>query len=398
MRVLGVLFFFISFSVFAHTGSGDFWMQIKAKDKFERSAIANMGYALEEVRDDHVVVMGTDEDYHKFSSMGILLSGYKVQEEVIVQDFPAGDDKFHDHHEVMAVMDELQSKYPDIIKVNTVGMSIEGRIIPQATLTVNPETHLSKPGIVFLGAHHAREHLSVEVPIRHLVRLCEEYENGNEEVVQLLQTRSLYFIPLVNPDGKAHDIKDGRYKMWRKNRRLFGSIYGVDLNRNYSFQWGTGGSSTNPRSDVYMGPEPFSEPETRAVRDFVTSHENLTILLTYHTFGKLILYPWGHKYDEIGNESDFQIHRRMAEKMSEWNGYSPQQSSSLYVASGDTTDWSYGELGLISFTFELDPGSRFRGGFYPGAGVIDDVVEKNWLPALYLTDLADNPNRVLEGE
>ena len=86
----------------------------------------------------------------------------------------------------------------------------------------------------------------------------------------------------------------------------------------------------------------------------------------------------------------------MAETMAKWNGYVPQQSSDLYIASGDTTDWSYGELGIISFTFELDPKSMWKGGFYPGQSKIPVVFKKNIKPAMYLIDHADNPYRVIQ--
>ena len=88
----------------------------------------------------------------------------------------------------------------------------------------------------------------------------------------------------------------------------------------------------------------------------------------------------------------------MAEKMAEWNHYAPKQASELYQASGDTTDWSYGDQKIISFTFELDPANNGwgGGGFYPGAGVIPAVQQKNLEPILYLLEYADNPYRVLD--
>ena len=83
--------------------------------------------------------------------------------------------------------------------------------------------------------------------------------------------------------------------------------------------------------------------------------------------------------------------------MATWTGYTPQQSADLYVASGDTCDWAYGERGIFAFTFELDPRDSWGGaGFYPGDEVIDSVVEKNKEPFLYLINLADNPHRVLD--
>jgi carboxypeptidase T len=172
--------------------------------------------------------------------------------------------------------------------------------------------------------------------------------------------------------------------------------YGVDLNRNYGYKWGTGGSSSNTGSETFKGPAPFSEPETRSVRDYVTAHSNISTLLSFHTYSQLILYPWGHSYASIGNARDKEVHEKMANQMAKWNGYTPQQSSELYIASGDTTDWSYGELKIISFTFELDPSRWGGGGFYPGAGHIEPTVAKNTEPVLYLLEYADNPYRAIE--
>jgi carboxypeptidase T len=212
----------------------------------------------------------------------------------------------------------------------------------------------------------------------------------------LLESRDIWIVPMVNPDGVEWDIASNRYRNWRKNRRNNGNgTYGVDLNRNYGFRWGTGGSSRDPASDVYMGTEPFSEPETRVIRDFVRARSNAKTLLTFHTFSELILYPWGHTHQRLGNERDRAVFETMAQTMSQWNGYRPQSASDLYIASGDTVDWAYGELGIFAFTFELSPKSLWDGGFYPGAGVIDRVFEANIQPCLYLIEVADDPYRVL---
>src|SRR5690606_31479829 len=104
-----------------------------------------------------------------------------------------------------------------------------------------------------------------------------------------------YIAPVINPDGKQYDIEHNQYKLWRKN---VGQRSGVDLNRNYGGPgYGGQGSSSNPRSDVYHGPNAFSEPETLAVKELLETHTNITINLSFHTFSELILYPWGYKYD-----------------------------------------------------------------------------------------------------
>jgi carboxypeptidase T len=245
-----------------------------------------------------------------------------------------------------------------------------------------------------MGNHHAREHLSLEIPLMLIHFLLNNREDP--KIKNLLETRDLWFVPMVNPDGAEFDIATGKYKWWRKNRRNNGDgSFGVDLNRNYGFKWGTGGSDTDTSSDVYMGKEPFSEPETQTIRDFVEAHLNAKVLLTFHTYSELVLYPWGNTYDDVGNAKDLAVFKKMATTMAAWNRYKPQQSSDLYIASGDTTDWAYGTHGIFAFTFELSPRDMSGGGFYPGAKVIEGVFQKNIEPALYLIESAKQTTRDL---
>ena len=247
-----------------------------------------------------------------------------------------------------------------------------------------------------MGGHHAREHLSVEVPLLLAKFLVEARD---ETTLRLLDTRDIFIIPMVNPDGAQFDIATGNYQMWRKNRNTNAgnSCAGVDINRNYGFKWGTGGSSSNACSDVYMGPTPFSEPESQAVKAFVEGHPNLKVLLTFHTYSELVLYPWGSTYDDISNRADLATFQKMAQTMAGWNGYTPQPTHDLYIASGDTTDWAYGALGIFAFTFEMSPngGGFGGGGFYPGPEEIQHSFQANLKPAMYMIDLADDPHRAV---
>lgn len=378
------------------TGLADeklFWIKIPAVNKYQRSEISDLGLSIEVVEDDYVIALGSEDDIRKLKQKRRAPQvTFEIQS---FEDFPKKDSRFHNYDETKKVLNDLVSQYPNLAQIEVVGKSIEGRDILGIVISQNPAQAFNKPGIVFTGAHHAREHLSTEIPLLLAQTLLEQY-SIDPQITQLVNNRQIFILPMINPDGAEYDISTGSYKMWRKNRRANrDGTYGVDLNRNYGYAWGTGGSSTTPRSDIFMGLEPFSEPESQAVRSFIEKHQNISILLSYHTFSKLILFPWGWSYDTISSKRDEAVFKKMASDMAVWNGYKPQQSSALYIASGDTCDWAYAEHHIFSFTFELDPESLFEGGFYPGQDIIQPVFQKNLKPALYLIDLADNPYRVL---
>jgi carboxypeptidase T len=390
----------ITATQFANSNSNRYyWMKISAKDKFERSVVANI-VSIENAKEDYVVAFGGEEELKQIKKLGWLLASSDLMDEARFQgkDYPQKDSAYHNYAELVAALNKLANENPTIVKMASAGKSIEGRDIWALRLGADQSHADQKPAVIFMGGHHAREHLSVEMPLMLAQFLVNQYKSGDQKVTALMNNRDIHIIPVVNPDGMEFDIQDGNYKMWRKNRaRNANGTFGVDLNRNYGFQWGTGGSSTNPSSDTFMGPKAFSEPETQTIKNYIESHTNISILLSFHTYSQLVLYPWGHKYDGIENQKDLKVHEVMAKKMSEWNKYTPQQSSDLYIASGDTTDWSYGVHKIISFTFELDPANTGigGGGFYPGAGQIQPTFDKNIMPCLYLLEYADNPYRVL---
>jgi carboxypeptidase T len=380
------------------------FVQIGAKNKFDRSEIAQIGISIEATRSDSVWGFATDQQLSQLSSKGFQILGnfdYKTGRggHETIFDFPPKDSQFHTYARLTQELHELENKNPDLVKVSSIGKSFEGRDIWAIHMNSNPQSLTSnvsnQPGIVYMGNHHAREHVSVEVPLLFAHYLIDH--KNHPEISHLLNSRDIWIVPMVNPDGSEFDVASGTYQWWRKNRRpnADGS-FGVDLNRNYSYQWGTGGSEVNPTSETYMGTKPFSEPETQSIRDFMRSHLNLKVLLSFHTFSELILYPWGYTYDGVSNPQDVAIYKTMANAMAQWNHYTPEQASELYIASGDTTDWAYGELGVFSFTFELSPNGTSAAGFYPGEGIIHQVFQSNLQPCLYLLKMAGNPHQVLD--
>lgn len=372
-------------------------LKLKAKDAFQRSMIANTGAAIEFIKPDYVVVSAVLEEKNRLEKMGLVLEDLSA-ETLNAMAFPNEDSKYHDYSEMTKALQDLNAKYPQITQLKSAGRSGEGRELWALVVRGEQDRNKEVPQAIFMGGHHAREHLSVETPLRLLTWMLSEYEKGNTRIIELINTREIHVIPAVNPDGLEYDISTNSYKMWRKNRsRNHDGSFGTDLNRNYGYGWGTGGSSKNPNSDTYMGTSPFSEPESKAIKNYVESLTKLKILLSYHTYSALILYPWGGKNQPVENLKDRQTFVKMADTMATWTGYTPQQSADLYVASGDTCDWAYGERGIFAFTFELDPRDSWGGGgFYPGDEIIDSVVEKNKEPFLYLINLADNPHRVLD--
>ncbi|TNF28920.1 MAG: zinc carboxypeptidase [Deltaproteobacteria bacterium] len=401
MKALVLILTLLSSTAFA-SGTWTYWVHLKAKDSKTRSEISKFIH-IDQVIDDSVYAVVNEHDYKELKkNFSKLLVDHHPYKEILPTtdmdefEFPSGDEKFHTYQEIIDKIKELTRTYPNLTEELTIGNSLEGRNLIGIKISgaKNPNNKFFIPGIAFLGAHHAREHLSVEVPIMLASYLLENY-NKDARIKNLVDNREIFIVPMVNPDGAMYDIKGKKYKSWRKNRaQNRNGTSGVDLNRNYSFGWGTGGSSTSPGSDVFMGPKPFSEPETLAVKEFVEAHANIRVLLSFHTFSELILYPWGGKYDGVGGK-DQQVFEKMAQTMSKWNRYKPQQASDLYIASGDTCDWAYGTQNIFCFTFELSPKSMWNGGFYPGAKVIDKTFQANVNPALYLIEHAADPYAVL---
>lgn len=370
-----------------------FSIQAFAQTKEERNRIVNAGIAIDKVYSDSVGFIGTEKEIQQLKSLGFTLKIRDLSNRSL--DFPTGDKAFHTHAQVLNALDALVKNHPTIAQRFSIGKSLEGRDLAGIRLSSSAKSD-SLPTAIFMGCHHAREHLSVEVPLKLAEYLANNYDS-DPKIKNLLDNREVVIVPMVNPDGAEYDIADGNYKYWRKNRRKNADgTYGVDLNRNYAKGFGGEGSSSSSSSDTYHGLSAFSEPETQAVRDWVRGRKKATVLLSFHTFSELVLWPFGHTNDQIPSQVDQSVFETMGKKMASWNHYTPEKSSDLYLASGDTTDWAYDELKLFAFTFELTPDSMFSGGFYPGAEAIEPTFQANIAPALYLIEKAENPYSVLK--
>ncbi|MDH4035628.1 MAG: M14 family zinc carboxypeptidase, partial [candidate division Zixibacteria bacterium] len=213
------------------------------------------------------------------------------------------------------------------------------------------------------------------------------------EETELIDTREMWFVMCVNPDGYYHNevIAPGGGGMWRKNRRLNAdSTYGVDLNRNYGYAWGYDDQGSSPvgSSETYRGTGPFSELETQALRDFVISRE-FVISLQYHAHGNLLLWSWSYNLGEF--TPDEPVFRAIFDSARAWNGYTGG-SDALYTVNGGANDWNYGEQTLKNknFSYTVEVGTQ-EDYFWPSVDRIPDLVNENYRPNKFYARAAGHP-------
>ncbi len=289
-----------------------------------------------------------------------------------------GADFFSDYRtidEINAYLDDLVAANPTIVTKFEVGQSLEGRTVYGVRIAnLDPNDpqgdEASKPGFVINGCQHAREWISPASVMYLTDQLVTGY-GSDERITEFVDELVFYIIPVVNPDGYAYTFPVAQggagQRLWRKNRRNNGNgTFGVDLNRNWSTSWGLAdGSSGNPGNDTYRGTAPFSEPETMNLSDFMSSLPNVKGHLDIHSFSQLILGAWAYSETECPpREQEIRLAQELQEQaMVSVYGTNYQAGlgcdALLYPASGTAPDWSFLELGALSWTYELRDSGQF---------------------------------------
>jgi carboxypeptidase T len=377
------------------------------RDRAARSAVAATGAAVELVQRSALVVTATPSEVARIRRLGhrvTLLGPARAPAPAQAEAFPPADSGYHDYAEMSAEVADVAAAYPNLVRRFSIGRSYLGRELWAAKVSDNAGADEAEPEVLFLCGQHAREHLTVEMCLYLLDELTSAY-GSDPAVVAAVNSREVYLVFNLNPDGSEYDIATGSYRSWRKNRQPnSGSSYvGTDLNRNWGYRWGCcGGSSGNPSSSTYRGPSAFSAPETRALRDFVASRvvggvQQLRTSIDFHTYSELVLWPYGYTYSNTAtgmNADQYNTFATMGRAMAATNGYTPQQASDLYIADGTYPDWAWGVHRVFAFTFEMYPRSS-PPGFYPPDEVIARETARNRAAVLYLLDLSDCPYRAI---
>jgi hypothetical protein len=367
------------------------------------------------VRGEYAEVVCFPEEVNR-----ILALGYSAQ--VVIPDLvrynqerlqsanPMGP--YHTWSECTAHLDSVHALYPNITTAKfSLGQTIEGRDMWAIKVSDNPTLDENEPEVFFNGLIHAREPITMEICLALLDRLTHDY-GSDPQITALVNGREIFIMPIFNVDGYVYNEQTtpGGGGMWRKNRRLnAGGSYGVDLNRNFGFNWGYNntGSSPTPSSETYRGTAAFSEPECQNVRLFCNAR-HLAMALNLHAYGDLEEYPWMCPPPAWGYTPDNTVFATLAQTMQQWTGFTCGPAwQVMYEMNGDASDWMYGqqtEKGkIMPFLFEV--GST---GFWPAApevpGLIAEVLpaclyminaSSQFVPGVGITMLPVNPPIVI---
>ena len=309
----------------------------------------------------------------------------------------AGDGK----EQYLELYDRLADR--DIVKQVDLGDTYLGRDLIALKVTKNADTRPdnSRPAVLYNAMQHAREWLAGETCRRTLLYFTENY-GKDAQVTRLVDSRELWFMCVSNPDGYEYTFTPGN-RLWRKNmadndgdgvRGENGD--GVDPNRNFPVNWGLDdeGSSPDPSSETYRGPEPYSpEPETAAMLSLF-DRVDFEFQKNDHTAAQLLLYPQG--WQQYTPAADDPIFTALAgdDEDSAIKPFDPDLGAELYITNGDTLDTAYNREGILAYTPEgsLPKDTSVSGfEFEDSEPSIEAEFKRHRAFSLDLAESADNP-------
>jgi len=360
----------------------------------EKGVVAPQNNPLASEIDTNKDMFISDEELKSYLTEKKILkdpSKFATDEKQIVEDFKITLEgkplpqkvAYHTYEQITEDMRVLAKKYPENCALISLGKTAEGRDIWALKISSGAQGDTSKkPGVVFTGLHHAREWVTAEEPLYLAKQLLENY-NSNPDMKRRVDEAEIWVVPVVNPDGFVYSMEKDPW--WRKNRRPLTSediphkggniiAYGVDPNRNYwdgdpahielyrpkgdtpGSTWDDEGASDDPRSDDFRGPYGASEKEIQSLINFELKHNNIKGVIDLHSYGELLLYPWGHTYEGPENEAEYkELGKKMQAAMT--TPYKLMQSANLYPTSGSSEDFHQINKRL---TFTIEMGRSFQ--------------------------------------
>jgi len=285
---------------------------------------------------------------------------------------------------VYAKLTELSKRYPTLLHIEEIGRTAHyGLPLIAAKVSDNANQREDEPRALFTGVHHAREPIGANICLAIIETLCREY-GEKTTIATLVNSAEIWFVPLVNPDGYKYMFDSNlEFPWWRKNMQdndgdgVFDPLYdGVDLNRNYDFNWRDGGDDT-PGSWFYRGAAAFSEAETEALMK-LAKRENFAVGMSYHSYGESVLFPWGNYSDPPDLSLIIDIAQELASRLQRESGVGTYSILPLNGRAGQSSVWMYGELGTIDYIVEV--GTQY----FPAPKAVPSLLQEHVQAALYL--------------
>ncbi|XP_026742943.1 carboxypeptidase O-like [Trichoplusia ni] len=216
-------------------------------------------------------------------------------------------ENYHSLEDIYQWLADVAVKYPNIVELVSIGKSAEGREIYAMSLKKKG----TKYKVIVEGGIHGNEWIAVEFVTYLVQQLVDHNNTKNTKLLELGRKYDWYIIPILNPDGFVYSQKTDR--LWRKNRRTIENGFGVDLNRNFDYNFGKYGTSEDVKDDYYCGPHPFSEPETRALSEFISQNKhNLRFYFSFHAYGQKVIIPFADRIKHIENYAEMENYGKQA--------------------------------------------------------------------------------------
>ena len=326
------------------------------------------------------------------------------------------DSRYHSYQEINAYLDSLNNieSISNLVKVDTIGYSTQENLpILAIKISDNASLKEDEPRVLFVGQVHAEEILGVEVVMDLINDLLFPSPNIITHMNILKQYLDIWIIPTLNPEG-LNVVHDGDDLSFRKNKRdlsplgpypnnLFdfdasigNDIDGVDLNRNFGFNWAFGDTFLEPDNsdyashyDYYRGEEPFSESESIALRDLALEND-FVFSIVWHSsrsgnLSEKVFTSW--KWEETKESPDLGIMKKIADDFSDLIPTEDGTSTYLSVFSGSRNgkihDWFYKTTGCFQYLVECGTAN-----LQPDSLLIENTIERTKPAMIYLMDRA----------
>ena len=326
------------------------------------------------------------------------------------------DDYYHSTEELYGYLDSLNQieEIDEWFHLDTIGYSTQDDIpILAVRISDNASVKEDEPGVLFIGQVHAEEILGVEIIVSLINDLLFPDANSYTHMNILKTYLDIWLIPTANPDG-LNVIHDGLDLSYRKNKRdlsidgpfpngifdydpsIGNDIDGVDLNRNFDFNWALGDTFLEPDNsdyashyDYYKGEFPFSENEAIAIRD-IALENNFVFSIVWHSsrsgnLSEKVFSSW--KWEEVKESPDLNIIKPIADQFSSLINTEDGTGTYLSVYSGSRNgklhDWFYHQTGCIQYLVECGTAN-----LQPFGDLIEDTIDRTKPAMVYLMDRA----------